>query len=339
MIDFIDDIRSRIQGESFSIVFPEAFDPRVLKAITMLTREKINLKTYLLGNIDNLKSIASQENIDLDFSSVEVIDPLAKKDWMEEFIEEFYELRKHKGISKDDCVNYIKSDINSFGAMMVRKGIADCMVSGSMSPTANVIRAAIWIVKPKNRIKTVSSFFVMVAPDESLGDYGKMIFSDCALVVDPTPEQLYDITINAANSAKVFLSKEPKVALLSFSTKGSGEGASVEKVRETVRMLKESNIEFDFDGEIQFDAAISPEVAKIKCKDSTVAGNANVFIFPNLDSGNIGYKIAQRIGKAKAFGPLLVGLNKPINDLSRGCSVEDIYVTALMSMLQSKLEK
>lgn len=333
MIDFVDEIRLKLENTEGSIVFPEAFDPRVLKAADMLTREKIYLKIILLGNPQKLEEIAKENNIDL--SKFEVID-WENSPLIEEFAEEFYELRKHKGVSKDECFNYIKCNVNAFGAMMVRKGLADGMVSGSMSPTADVIRAGIWIIQPKKGIKTVSSFFVMVSPDENIGDRGKMIFSDCALVVDPTPEQLADITINAANAGKAFLNTEPLVALLSYSTYGSGTGPSVDKVKEAIKILKERNVDFKFDGEMQFDAAISPTVAEIKCPTSEVAGKANVFVFPNLDSGNIGYKIAQRIGKAKAYGPILVGLNKPINDLSRGCSAEDIYVTTLMTLLQVK---
>lgn len=333
MIDFVDEIRSKLEGMEGSIVFPEAFDVRVIKAADMLTREKINLRIVFLGDKDKISNIAEQNSVDI--SKFEIID-WKNSSLIDEFAEEFFELRKHKGVSKDDCYKYISSDVNAFGAMMVRKGLVDGMVSGSMSPTADVIRAGIWIVQPKKGIKTVSSFFVMVSTDESLGDKGKMIFSDCALVVDPTPEQLADITINAANAGKAFLSVEPMVALLSYSTYGSGSGVSVDKVKEAVKILKERNVDFKFDGELQFDAAISPTVAGIKCPSSEVAGKANVFIFPNLDSGNIGYKIAQRIGKAKAYGPVLVGLNKPINDLSRGCSAEDIYVTTLMTLLQVK---
>ncbi|MCS7298917.1 MAG: phosphate acetyltransferase [Spirochaetia bacterium] len=333
MIDFVDEIRSKLEGMDGSIVFPEAYDQRVLKAADMLTREKFNLKIILLGNPDELSNIASENNIDI--SKFEIIN-WKNSELIEEFSEEFFELRKHKGVSKDDCHNYISNDVNAFGAMMVRKGLADGMVSGSMSPTADVIRAAIWIVQPKKGIKTVSSFFVMVSNDESIGDSGRVIFSDCAFVVDPTPEQLSDITINAAGAAKFFLNSEPMVALLSYSTFGSGSGNSVDRVRQAVKILKDRGVDFKFDGEMQFDAAISPSVASIKCPDSEVGGKANTFIFPNLDSGNIGYKIAQRIGKMKAYGPVLVGLNKPINDLSRGCSAEDIYVTSLMTLLQVK---
>ncbi|MFN4245812.1 MAG: phosphate acyltransferase, partial [Brevinematia bacterium] len=213
---------------------------------------------------------------------------------------------------------------------------ADGMVSGSMSPTSDVIRSAIWIVRPKEGVKTVSSFFVMISSDENIGSRGKMIFSDCAIVVDPTPEQLADIAINSAKACRTFLDSDPLVALLSYSTHGSGAGVSVDKVKEAVKILKERKVDFEFDGELQFDAAISPSVAEIKCPGSKVAGKANVFVFPNLDSGNIGYKIAQRIGKVQAYGPILVGLNKPVNDLSRGCSAEDIYVISLMTLLQIK---
>jgi phosphate acetyltransferase len=332
MIDFVDEIRSKIEGMNVKIVYPESFDPRVIKAIGMLKREKINVSFILLGDKDKINGIAKENGVDI--SDCTIINP-STSEYMDEFIEEFYELRKHKGVSKDQCADYMRNDINAFGAMLVRKGIADCMVSGSMSPTADVIRAAIWIVKTKKNVTTVSSSFLMVSSDPNIGSDGRVVFSDCALVVDPTPEQLADITINAVNFAKNFLNDYPRVALLSYSTRGSGSGPSVDKVKKAVELLKERNVDFEFDGELQFDAAFSEEVAKIKCPDSKVAGKANVFIFPNLDAGNIGYKIAQRIGKMKAFGPLLEGLNKPVNDLSRGCSAEDIYVTSLMTFLQT----
>ncbi|MCX8029558.1 MAG: phosphate acetyltransferase [Brevinematales bacterium] len=333
MIDFVDEIRSKLEGMEGSLVFPEANDTRVIKAVDMLTREKFNLRIILLGNPDEISKIG--EEIGVDVSRFEIID-WKQSEWIEDFSDEFYKLREHKGVSRNDCNKYITSNVNAFGAMMVRKGIVDGMISGSLSPTSDVIRAGIWIVQPKKGIKTVSSFFIMVSPDESIGDGGRMVFSDCALVVDPTPEQLVDITINAANAAKFFLNSDPMVALLSYSTYGSGAGPSVDKVRQAVKILKEKNVDFKFDGEMQFDAAISSTVANIKCPNSEVAGKANTFIFPNLDAGNIGYKIAQRIGKMKAYGPVLVGLSKPVNDLSRGCSVEDIYVMALMTLLQVK---
>ncbi|MGC8964888.1 MAG: phosphate acetyltransferase [Brevinematia bacterium] len=330
---FIEEVKSKVIPLKAKIVFPEGNDPRVLNAISMLRRDNIELDVFVLGDSNEILSIASERGVDL--KEVEIID-WKKSKWIEEFVEEFYQLRKHKGVSKDDCYKYITTDVNGFGAMMVKKGIADCMVSGSLSPTADVIRAAIWIVRSKENIKTVSSVFVMFSQDKSIGDNGKLIFSDCALVVDPTSEQLADIAINASNAAKFFLNQEPMVALLSYSTYGSGSGPSVDKVREAVKLLRDRNVGFKFDGELQFDAAFSPKVANIKCPSSEVAGHANTYIFPNLDSGNIGYKIAQRIGKMEAYGPLLVGLNKPINDLSRGCSSEDIYVTSLMTLLQLK---
>lgn len=330
---FVEEIKSKIIPLSAKILFPEANDPRVLSAVSMLKKENIDLGILLLGNQKEISDLALEKGVDL--SNIEIIDWKNSK-WIDEFTEEFYEIRKHKGVSKDDCYKYIASDINAFGAMMIRKGIADCMVSGSLSPTVDVIRAAIWIIQPKKGIKTISSIFVMFSQDKNIGDNGKLIFSDCALVVDPTPDQLVDIAVNAANASKYFLNHEPMVALLSYSTHGSGFGTSVEKVKEAVRLLKERNVNFKFDGELQFDAAFSPKVASIKCPNSEVAGKANTYIFPNLDSGNIGYKIAQRIGKMEAYGPLLVGLNKPINDLSRGCSSEEIYVTSLMTLLQLK---
>lgn len=335
MIDFVEEIKAKVRDLESKIVFPEAEDIRVMKAIDTLLRDGFRVKFVLLGEKEKIEAMYRGNGIDT--SSFDIIE-WKNSELIDEFVEEFFELRKHKGISIDDSYRYISGDVNAFGAMMVRKGIVDGMVSGSMSPTADVIRAGIWIVQPKKGVKTVSSFFALVSADESLGSSGRMIFSDCALVIDPTPEQLADIAVNAASACRVFLGVEPVVALLSYSTHGSGSGPSVEKVREAVRILRERNVDFKFDGEIQFDAAISPEVARIKCPSSEVAGKTNVFIFPNLDAANIGYKIAQRVGKVKAFGPILVGLNKPINDLSRGCTVDEIYVTTLMTLLQMKAD-
>lgn len=219
----------------------------------------------------------------------------------------------------------MSNDVRYFGAMLVKMGIANGMVAGSISPTADVLRAAIQVVGPKQGLKTVSSSFIMITQDDTYGDNGILIFSDSAVIPDPTPEQLADITISAVEKARLVAKiSEPKVALISYSTKGSAGGPCVDKVACAKAVLDSRNVDFKYDGELQLDAAIVEEVANLKAKGSDVAGSANVLIFPNLSAGNIGYKLVQRFARAKALGPFLQGLAKPVHDLSRGCSASDI---------------
>lgn len=326
---FIMQMIEEIRQEKPKLVLPEAHDPRVIQATEWLTSLGVVGKIYLLGKVEEIHKLSVSLGVELR-DNVEVINP-ESSEWLEEFSETFYELRKAKGVTLEEARDMIK-DVNFFGAMMVRKGIADAMVSGSMSPTADVVRAGIWIVRPAPGVKYISGAFIISLPDKSLGHNGLFIFADSGVIIDPTPEQLAYIAINSAKAARIYLNAEPIVAFLSYSTKGSAGGPSVEKIREAMKILKELNVDFVYDGELQLDAAVSPEVAKIKCPDSPVGGRANVLIFPNLDAGNIGYKLAQRFAKAGAYGPLLLGLNKPVNDLSRGCFVKDIVITAIISL-------
>ena len=234
-----------------------------------------------------------------------------------------YELRKVKGITLEDAKK-MNEDKVYFATMMVRANDADGLVSGAIHSTANTLRPALQIIKAAEGVKNVSSFFLMETPKKELGEDGVLVFSDCGLIEFPTVEQLVDITIESANSYRMLTGNEPKVALLSYSTKGSAKNEAIDKLNEVLKILNTMNLDFEFDGEFQLDAALIPEVAKLKAPDSKVAGHANVLIFPNLEAGNIGYKMAQRFGDALAIGPVTQGLKKPVNDLSRGSSVEDI---------------
>ena len=246
-----------------------------------------------------------------------------------------YELRKNKGMTLEEAKK-INEDKVYFATMMVKANDADGLVSGAIHSTANTLRPALQIIKAADGIKNVSSFFLMETKKKELGENGVLIFSDCGLIEFPTKEQLVvDIAIESAQSYKMLTGYEPKVALLSYSTKGSAKGEAIDKLNEVLNILKEKNVEFDVDGEFQLDAAIIPEVAKLKAPNSSVAGHANVLIFPNLEAGNIGYKMAQRFGDTLAIGPVTQGLKKPVNDLSRGSSVEDIVGTIIVTCMQA----
>jgi phosphate acetyltransferase len=222
-----------------------------------------------------------------------------------------------------------------YGAMMLATGEVDAMVSGSMTPTAKTVRASLIVVKPREGIKTVSGSFVMIVPDTPYGSDGAFVYADSGIVPEPTSEQLADIAISSAETARKLLNIVPVVALLSFSTLGSGEAPSVQKVRDAVKILRDRKPDFDFDGEMQFDAAVDREVAKLKAPDSKVPGRANVMIFPDLNCGNIAYKITQRLAKAEAYGPLIQGLSKPVNDLSRGATPTDIMIVSAITVAQA----
>jgi phosphate acetyltransferase len=323
----------KVKEKKRKIVLPETEDIRVLKAAAIVAKgEYANI--ILIGNEEEIKNKCEEENIDMPYDKVEIIDNMTSSK-KAEYDNMLYELRKHKGMTIEQA-SKTNEDKVYFATMMVQAEDADGLVSGAIHSTANTLRPALQVIKAAEGIKNVSSFFLMETPKKELGTDGVMIFSDCGLIEFPTKEQLIDITIESAQSYKMLTGNEPKVALLSYSTKGSAKNEAIDKLTEVLGQLKDKNLDFDVDGEFQLDAAIIPEVAKLKAPDSKVAGNANVLIFPNLEAGNIGYKIAQRFGDALAIGPVTQGLRKPVNDLSRGSTVEDIVGTIIVTCMQVK---
>ena len=305
-----------------TIVFTEGSDKRILEAASKLTQNGI-LKVILLGNIDEVNGAA--KGFGFDISKCQIIDP-EKYDEIDPMVQEMITLRKGK--MSEEQVRAALAKSNYFGTMLVKMGKADCLLGGATYSTADTVRPALQLIKTKPGNKIVSSVFILVRGDE------KIAMGDCAINIDPTEDDLVEIAIESANTAKIF-GMDPKVAMLSYSTLGSGKGPSVTKVANATKKIKEIAPDLAVEGEIQFDASVTPEVAQIKCPGSPVAGQANTFIFPDINAGNIGYKIASRLGGYKAVGPVLQGLNAPINDLSRGCTMEEVYdmsiVTAALS--------
>lgn len=319
--NLIEELKLKVRKNRRTVVLPESEDERVIRAAAKVIKEDF-ADIILVGEYEKIMQDATKYGVDI--TKATIIDP-KKFDKIEEFAQELQELRAKKGMTLEQARATMLSEPRFFGSMLVRKGYASGMVAGSNSPTASVLRAAIQVIGPKPGLKTISSSFIMLLNDSTYGQDGVLIFSDCAVIPNPTAQQIADISISAVEKARIIAEiKEPKVALLTYSTKGSAEGDVVTKMREAKQILEERNVDFDFDGELQLDAAIVPEVAMLKAKDSTVAGKANVLIFPNLSAGNIGYKLVQRLGKATALGPFVQGLAKPVHDLSRGCSVDDI---------------
>lgn len=319
--NLIEELKIRVRENKKNIVLPESEDERVIRAAAKVIEQDF-ANIILVGDECKINEDAKKYGVDI--SKATIINPKTF-DKSEEFAVQLAELRAKKGMTLEQARATILSEPRFFGAMLVRNGYASGMVAGSNSPTAAVLRAAIQVIGPKPGLKTISSSFVMLLNDNTYGQDGILIFSDCAVIPNPTAGQVADIAISAVEKArKIAEIKEPRVALLTYSTKGSAEGDVVTKMREAKQLLEEKNVDFEFDGELQLDAAIVPEVAELKAKDSSVAGRANVLIFPNLSAGNIGYKLVQRIGKATALGPFVQGLAKPVHDLSRGCSVDDI---------------
>ena len=323
-LQLLDDIKSKARELKKTIVLPESHDERVLKAAEILTKENI-ASVITLGKEDTIRKDA--EKLDVDLTGVRIIDP-SISDKLSDFTNIYFNLRKHKGIKIEQARETIARDL-FFGAMMVREKMADGSVAGSTASTADVMRAGIQCVGIPEGISIVSSFFLMILPDKTFS------FADCAVVPNPDVKQLADIAISTADNHRKLTEQEPFVAMLSFSTKGSATHEDVDKVIESTKIVKKKRPDIKIDGELQFDAAIIESIGQRKAPGSTVAGRANVLIFPDLDAGNIGYKIAQRLGGAEATGPLVQGLNKPCFDLSRGCSVEDIVNTAAICMLMS----
>ena len=304
------------------IVFTEGTDARILEASARLLAGTF-LTPILIGNVDAVHAAAEEAGFNI--RGAEIIDPETYPD-MDKMVDTMVELRKGK-MTADECRAALKKG-NYFGTMLVKTGVADCLLGGATYSTADTVRPALQLVKTKPGNKIVSSCFIMVR--EGVGDNTVLAMGDCAINIKPTEDELVEITTEVAHCARIF-GIDPKVAMLSYSTKGSGKGEDVDKMRHAYEKVLATNPDFDVDGELQFDAAVSPAVGQLKSPGSPVAGYANTFIFPDINAGNIGYKIAQRLGNFDAYGPILLGLNAPINDLSRGCNAQEVYSMAIIT--------
>ena len=325
-------LKLRDKGSVKRIVLPEGTEERNLKAADMIIADGL-AKIILLGNPEEVNAKAKALGL-ANIGNATIIDPTDNTN-IDKYAPLFFELRKSKGISMDDARRYTANELY-FGCLMVKAGDADGMVSGAIHTTGDVLRAAFQVIKTRPGINTVSGAFIMLLPEDSAyGENGLMVFADCAVVPDPDAAQLAQIAVCTAETAREIAGIDPHVAILSFSTKGSAKHERVDKVIEATRIAREMAPSLHLDGELQTDAAIVPEVAKLKAPHSDVAGKANVLIFPSLEVGNIAYKLVQRLAGAEAVGPLLQGLAAPVSDLSRGCSAEDIYKTIIMTASQA----
>jgi phosphotransacetylase (EC 2.3.1.8) len=313
------------------IALPEGSEERTLRAAEIV-KEKGYAEPVLVGIEDIIKSAAKKINVNID--GIEIINPV-KSEWFDSFVEKFYELRKNKGVTPESAKETMKDEIY-FATMLVKEKKVDGMVSGAIHSTGDLLRPALQIVKTAPGISIVSSSFVMEVPGTHFGENGLFVFADCAVNPDPDANELASIALSTAETARKLCGVEPRVAMLSFSTKGSGKHPYIDKVVEATKIVKEKNPALKVDGELQLDSAIVPKVAALKAPDSDVAGKANVLIFPDLQSGNIGYKLVQRLANAETIGPVSQGFAAPINDLSRGSSVDDIVnviaITAVQAM-------
>lgn len=326
-MSLLQSVREKAKKACKTIVLAEGEEKRVLDAAKVILDEKI-AGLVLIGNKDVIAQKAA-----FDVNQVTIVDPAS--DNLDEYSDLLYELRKAKGMEKEQAAQLVKNPLY-LGVMLVKTGKADGMVAGSVNSTGDTLRPALQIIKTAPGIKTVSSCFIMVLPEGSkYGENGVMVFADCAVNIEPDAEQLASIAIASADTAKKIAGIDPKIAMLSFSTKGSAKHANVDKVVEATKIVNTIAPELQCDGELQLDAAIVESVAQLKAPGSKIAGHANVLIFPDLQSGNIGYKLVQRLAGAQAVGPICQGFNKPVNDLSRGCSSEDIVNVVAMTVLQA----
>jgi phosphate acetyltransferase len=321
MSDLFEGLKQKLSGRELRIVFPEGLDERIIRAASRLAEEKL-VTPILVGDIEQVQAKASELGVSVE--NAEIYDP-QKYAGMDELVAAFVERRKGKATEED--ARKILLDENYFGTMLVYLNKADGLVSGAAHSTADTVRPALQIIKTKEGVKKTSGVFIMVRGEE------KYVFADCAINISPDSNDLAEIAVESAKTANMF-DIEPRIAMLSFSTKGSAKSPETEKVAAAVEEAKRRDSSLILDGEFQFDAAFVPSVAKSKAPDSPLQGDANVFIFPSLEAGNIGYKIAQRLGNFEAVGPILQGLNAPVNDLSRGCNEEDVYKLALITAAQ-----
>lgn len=322
MAQLFDTIKQNLQGTQKSIVLPEGTDERILQAAVRLAEEGL-VKPILLGDEAAIQEAAAKASVDL--KDIEVINPETAA-YLEDLVASFVERRKGK--ATEEQARELLKNVNYFGTMLVYTGRADGLVSGAVHSTADTVRPALQIIKTKPGVSRTSGAFIMMKGDE------KLVFADCAITVAPNAQELAEIAVESANTAQSF-GIDPRVAMLSFSTKGSAVTEETEKAAEAVKIANELAPELTLDGEFQFDAAYVPAIAAKKAPESAIQGDANVFVFPSLEAGNIGYKIAERLGGYEALGPILQGLNAPVNDLSRGCSTDDVYKLSLMTAAQS----
>ena len=330
-MNFIDTIKEKAKQSKKTIVLPESMDRRVMEAAHKVLEEEI-ADLIIIGTDEEINKTSEGLNI----SKATIINPYTSE-LTEQLINDLVELRKSKGLTYDEAKKLLLEDYMYYACMLVKTGRADGVVSGACHSTANTLRPSLQIIKTKPGSLLVSSFFIMVVPNCELGHNGTFIFSDCGLEQNPDSEKLAAIAASSAESFKSLVQTEPKVAMLSHSTMGSAKHADVDKVVEAVRIAKEKYSQYNIDGEMQLDAAIVPEIAASKAPNSPVAGHANVLVFPDLDAGNIGYKLVQRLAKAEAYGPLTQGMAAPVNDLSRGCSTDDIVGVVAITAVQAQL--
>ena len=330
-MSFIENVKSKVKNDIKTIILPESNDIRVLKATQQILKEEF-ADIILIGNREQINKLAKENNLDI--SKAKIVDPKTSNKFSS-YANSFYELRKAKGMTLDKAKEMMNDNVY-FGMMMVKQGDGDGLVSGACHSTADTLRPALQILKTAPGTKLVSAFFLMVVPNCEYGENGAFVFGDCGLNEYPDPEALSEIAISSAKSFEQLVGKEPKVAMLSYSSYGSAHSPLTDKVVEATKLLKEKMPELIADGELQLDTAIIPEIAASKAPGSPLKGEANTLIFPDLDAGNIGYKLVQRFAKAEAYGPLCQGIARPVNDLSRGCSAEDIVGVVAITALQAQ---
>ncbi len=329
-MNFLESIKQKVKTQKKTIVLPETYDSRVLEAAHIALKEEL-ADIILIGD----KNEIINNNKDFDLSKATFIDP-NNYEKLDELIDSLVELRKAKGMTAEKARELLTKDYLYLGVMLVKHDIADGMVAGAANSTANVLRPSLQILKTAPNTEVVSTFFIMDVHDQNYGENGILVFSDCALMQNPNAKELAAIAKSAAKSFKSMVGADPRISMLSYSTKGSATHPDIDKVIEATKLVKESEPDLKIDGELQLDASIVQKVADLKAPNSEVAGKANILVFPNLDAGNIGYKLVQRFAKADAYGPITQGLSKPVNDLSRGCNSNDIVGVIAFTALQAQ---